>query len=96
MPGEQGDPFYGNPLTFGDRLSREYGQDRFGWGESLHATLKSRFGLLKDKCWLPRKAEVEIEFAIAFAGIHALRLERERRMGLSNGSVAAPVAAVAA
>ena len=82
LPGEQGDPFYGNPLTFTDRLAHEYGQDRFGWNESLHQTLKARFGLLKDKCWMRRRAEVEIEFATAFAGIHALRLERQRRLDL--------------
>lgn len=83
---EDADPFWGNPLTFHDPLARAYGEDRFGWNESLHSTLNSRFGLLKTRCWLRRLAQVEAEFASAFIGIHALLLERARRAGLATAS----------
>lgn len=75
-----GDPAVGNSLTFNDGIAREYGKDRFGWGESVHATLERRFGLLKQKSWMRSKTEVETEFAIAASAISVLLLERERRV----------------
>lgn len=33
---DQADLTLGNPLTFDDELSREYGEDRYGFGESVH------------------------------------------------------------
>jgi hypothetical protein len=79
--GERNDPALGNPLTFNDKLSREYGQDRYGFGESVHATIERRFGLLKDKSWMRDITEVETEFAIAASAISVLLLERAARSG---------------
>jgi hypothetical protein len=72
------DPAVGNSLTFHDPLAREYGKDRFGWNESIHATLARRFGLLK-QTWMRSKTQVETEFAIAASAINVLLLEREAR-----------------
>jgi len=77
--GEDSDPSVGNPLTFNDPLSRVYGKDRFGFGESVHATIERRFGLLKDKSWMRDITQVEIEFAIAATAISVLLLERQAR-----------------
>lgn len=79
LPGDDGESYFGNPLTFNDPLAREYGQDRFGWGESFHSTLASRFGLLRGRSWFRRKTQVETEFAIAFSAIHALTLGARRQ-----------------
>lgn len=79
----------GNSLTFHDPLSHEYGQDRFGWGESVHATLERRFGLLKDRSVMRSKTEVETEFAIAASGISLLLLERARRKELAEAAAEA-------
>jgi hypothetical protein len=73
------DPSLGNPLTFNDRLSQEYGRDRFGFGESVHASLESRFGLLKDRSFMRTITEVKTEFAMATSTISALLLEREQQ-----------------
>lgn len=70
------DPSIGNSLTFNDGLSKEYGKDRFGFGESVHATIERRFGLLQDKSWTRDITEAETEFAIAFSAISVLLLER--------------------
>jgi hypothetical protein len=85
LPGDEGKFYFGNPLTFNDPLAKEYGQDRFGWGESFHSTLASRFGLLRGRAWFRRKTQVETEFAIAFSAIHALTLERARRQEQDDG-----------
>lgn len=77
-----------DPLTFNDPLAREYGQDRFGWGESFHSTLASRFGLLRRRAWFRRRTQVETEFAIAFSAIHALTLERARRQSKTTAQPA--------
>jgi PAS domain-containing protein len=77
--GDEADPTIGNPLTFNNILSAEYGKDRFGFGESIHATIERRFGLLKDKSWLRNITEVKTEFAIAFSAVSVLLLERDAR-----------------
>ena len=51
-------------------------RDRYGFGESVHATMERRFGLLKDKSWSRSLTEVETEFAIAASAISVLLLER--------------------
>jgi hypothetical protein len=76
---DEADPTIGNALTFNNLLSREYGNDRFGFGESIHATLEQRFGLLQDKSWMRDIEQVKTEFAIAFSGISVLLLERHAR-----------------
>jgi hypothetical protein len=81
-----GDPSVGNSLTFNDPLAREYGQDRFGWNESIHATLMRRFGLLKQS-WMRSKTQVETEFAIAASAISVLLLERARKQAEAASGV---------
>jgi hypothetical protein len=73
------DPMIGNSLTFNDPLALEYGRDRFGFGESVHATINRRFGLLQDKSPMRDIVEVETEFAVAFSVVSVLLLEREAR-----------------
>jgi hypothetical protein len=77
--GDTPDPLIGNSLTFNDPLSREYGQDRYGFNESIHATMERRFGLLQDRSWMRDIEEVKTEFAIAFSAISVLLLERDAR-----------------
>jgi hypothetical protein len=97
MPGEISDhSYFGNPLTFNDKVGQAYGDGRFSWGESFHATMSKRFGLLKENCWLRRKAEVETEFAIAFSAIHSLVMERQRRLAKPPPATAPPPQARAA
>lgn len=74
----EADPAIGSSLTFHDPISYAYGRGRFGWGESVHATLERRFGLLKQRSWMRSKTEVETEFAIAASAISVLLLERAR------------------
>jgi hypothetical protein len=76
---DEADLTVGNPLVFDNSLSREYGKDRFGFGESIHATIERRFGLLKDASWMRDITEVKTEFAIAFSVISVLLLERDAR-----------------
>jgi hypothetical protein len=75
----QADLTLGNPLTFNDELSRAYGEDRYGFGESVHATMKRRFGLLKDASWMRDITQVKTEFAITASAISVLLLERDAR-----------------
>jgi hypothetical protein len=68
-----------NSATFNDELSREYGDDRYGFGESVNVTMLRRFGLLKDASWMRDVTEVKTEFAIAASAISVLLLERDAR-----------------
>jgi hypothetical protein len=88
---DKADPSIGNSLTYNDALSKVYGQDRFGWGESIHATLRKRFGLLKDKSWMRDITEVKTEFAIAGSAISVLLLERNARKNAPPLPLAPPV-----
>lgn len=95
--GQAGDPAIGNSLTFNDHLAREYGQDRFGFGESVHQTIERRFGLLKDRSWMRSITQVETEFAIVGSAISALLLEREaRRVEVERELAAAEATEIAA
>jgi hypothetical protein len=85
--GDTPDYALGNSLTFNDPISKVYGEDRFGWNESLHSTLKSRFGLLEDDSSMRDITEVRTEFAITGAAISVLLLERARR---ANVPIAPP------
>lgn len=88
--GQPADPAIGNPLHYFDPLARELGKDRFGWGESLHATLMRRFGLLKPRSFMRSACEVETQFAIATSAISVLLLERAARLQTSApGALAA-------
>lgn len=87
--GQPADPAIGNPLHYFDPLARELGKDRFGWGESLHATLMRRFGLLKPRSFMRSGCEVETQFAIATSAISVLLLERAARRGESQRALPA-------
>lgn len=86
------DPAVGNSLTFNDKLAEEYGCDRFGWNESIHATLHRRFGLL-NQSWMRSKIQVETEFAIAGSAISILLLERARLKQVATDQKALELAA---
>ena len=95
------DPAIGNSLTFHDPISRKYGCGRFGWGESVHATIERRFGLLRQASRNRSILEVETEFAITGSVISVLLLERQAQrdgvetevsgsQGTGAGETAAP------
>ena len=69
----------GNPLTFYDRLSAQYGSARFGHQEGFHGALVTRFGLLKDKSWHRDRRQAERDVLQVFCGMHALAMEQRRR-----------------
>ncbi|HET9396714.1 MAG TPA: hypothetical protein VFO36_11700, partial [Nitrospiraceae bacterium] len=87
---DQADWTLGNSLTFNSKLSKAYGQDRFGWGESFHATVRRRFGLLKDKSWMRDITEVKTEFAIASCAISTLLLQRQADQQATASSPRSP------
>jgi hypothetical protein len=93
LRGNEADLTLGNSLTFNDPLALEYGKDRFGFGESIHATLLSRFGLLEEDSRMRDLTEVKTEFAIAFMAISVLLLERASRQAEAEKVV--PLAAPA-
>jgi hypothetical protein len=69
----------GNPLTYYDRLSAEYGSARFGHQEGFHGALVTRFGLLKEKSWYRDRRQAERDVLQVFCGMHALAMEQRRR-----------------
>jgi hypothetical protein len=78
---------FGNPLTFHDPLSKEYGVSRFSGQEGAFGSqFTQRFRLLKDKRWFYRQTQVNLEVAIVITITHALSLERYRRKGLGAGA----------
>jgi hypothetical protein len=72
-------------------LALEYGRDRFGFGESVHATINRRFGLLQDKSPMRDIVEVETEFAVAFSVVSVLLLEREARRQADENVTPLPI-----
>lgn len=76
---EKPDLLMGNPLTFNDPISGEYGRRRFGHNEGFHGALVSRFGLIKDKRWFRRLDEAKIATAMTFCVMHVVALEQRRR-----------------
>lgn len=76
----------GNPLTFNDKLAKQYGSPRFHGQEGVFGSqLTQRFQLLKGKRWFYRQSQVDLEVAMVITITHALRLERWRRMH-ANGA----------
>lgn len=72
----------GNPLTFDDRLSAQYGKARFSGQEGAFGSqFTQRFGLVKNKRWFYRQSQVDFEVSAVITITHALSLERWRRMG---------------
>ena len=78
-PNERPDYYMGNSLTFNDPLAAEHGRRRFGHNEGFHGTLATRFGLIKDKRWFRRQAQVRTEFAIVGTAMHLIAMEQRRR-----------------
>jgi hypothetical protein len=88
-PSERGaaDFDFGNPLTFNDPLSKEYGLARFNGQEGAFGSqFTQRWKLLKSKRWFYRQTQVDLEVAAVVTITHALSLERWRRAGLSPGA----------
>jgi hypothetical protein len=81
LPGEEymTDWRVGNPLTYEDPLSKQYGSARFGHNEGLHGTLVTRFGLLKEKAWYRDRRHAERDLLQVFCAMHALAKEQRRR-----------------
>jgi len=69
----------GNPLTYHDPLSAEYGTARFGHQEGFHGALVTRFGLLKEKSWYRDRRQAERDVLQVFCAIHAIAMEQRRR-----------------
>lgn len=85
MPGEQdlADWAFGNPLTYHDPVSTDYGWQRFpGQEGAFGSQLTQRFELLKGKRWFRRQSQVKLETSMVICITHALSLERYRRMDL--------------
>jgi hypothetical protein len=80
QPGEEdrADWTFGDRLTYNDKLSRAYGDKRFGHHEGLHGALESRFGLIKHKRWFRRRDTALLEVLIVFCIIHTLSIEQRR------------------
>lgn len=77
---------FGNPLTFHDPLSKEYGVSRFSGQEGAFASqFTQRFRLLKDKRWFYRQTQVNLEVATVITITHALSLEGYRRKSKGKG-----------
>ena len=78
----EADLAFGNPLSFNDSLSAEYGRRRFNGQEGAFGSqFTQRFKLLKSKRWFYRQSQVDLEVAAVITITHALSLERWRRMG---------------
>ncbi len=81
---------FGNPLTFHDALSKEYGCQRFNGQEGAFGSqFTQRWKLLKSKRWFYRQTQVDLEVAAVVTITHALSLERWRRAGMRVGATGA-------
>jgi len=69
----------GNPLTFHDLLSEQYGSARFGQNEGFHGALVTRFGLLRGKSWYRDARQAERDVLQVFCVMHVLAMEQRRR-----------------
>lgn len=97
LPGEEQriDWRFGNPLTFHDPLSNQFGKARFGHGEGFHGHLVTRFGLLKGKSWHRRREQAELDCLIIFSFMHALAMEQRQRAKRPAPAASAPPGSVA-
>jgi hypothetical protein len=80
----------GNPLTFHDPLSAQYGSARFGQNEGFHGALVTRFGLLRGKSWYRDSRAAERDVFQVFSIMHALAMEQRRRAAKQD-AVPAPL-----
>lgn len=92
-PNEDPDYLFGNPLTYDNRLSAEFGRKRFGHCEGLYGTLSNRFGLNKGKRWFRSVHDARADVGIVFAIIHAVAIEQRLR---KRADLAPPGLALAA
>jgi hypothetical protein len=78
---------FGNPLTFHDSLSAEYGRGRFNGQEGAFGSqFTQRWKLLKSKRWFYRQTQVNLEVAAIVTITHALSLMRWERMSEGTGA----------
>ncbi len=78
---------FGNPLTFHDPLSKEYGQARFNGQEGAFGSqFTQRWKLLKSKRWFYRQSQVNLEVSAIITITHALSLEQLRRKKAGEAS----------
>jgi hypothetical protein len=82
----------GNPLTYNDKLSDQYGSARFGQHEGWHGALVSRFGLLKDKAWYRDARDAERDLLQVFCVMHSLAMEQRRRAASAGTRPSTPLA----
>jgi hypothetical protein len=85
------DLLMGNPLTFNDAVSEQYGNRRFGHNEGLHGALSSRFGLIEGKRWFRRADQACLAVAMTVCVMHSVAIEQRQRARSSG--VAPPLAA---
>jgi hypothetical protein len=77
---DEADFAFGNPLTFNDTLSAEYGHHRFtGQEGAFGSQFTQRFNLLRGKRWFYRQFQVDLEVSAVITLTHVLSLERWRR-----------------
>lgn len=81
----------GNPLTFNDALSKQYGNARFGHNEGFHGALVTRFGLLREKAWYRSGRAAERDLLQVFCTMHALAMEQRRRAVSEDAKPSAPL-----
>lgn len=86
------DYLMGNPLTFNDPVSAQYGNRRFGHNEGLHGALCTRFGLIDGKRWFRRGDQGRTAVAMTMCVMHAVALAQRRRARAAQAQ-APPLAA---
>lgn len=86
--GEDRDWSFGNFLTHGDDIAKQFGDARHSFQEGFYGSqLTRRFNALM-KRWIRRKTQAEIDIGISLCVLNAISL-RERRRKLANASSAA-------
>lgn len=80
VPMNRIDYLFGNPLTYDDPISKQYGTGRWSYNEGFYGQLVSRFNLLKGKRWIRFAEQVELETSMTFAIMHAVTLEQRARV----------------
>jgi hypothetical protein len=75
---EEPDYLLGNPLTFDDLLSKQFGNGRFGHNEGFFGTLWKRFSL-GEKRWYHTIYQAQAELGMIYSIIHVSAMEQRRR-----------------
>jgi hypothetical protein len=92
-PDEDPDYLLGNPLTFDNPLSGEFGRRRMGHCEGLYGTFATRWKLNKGKRWLRSIHDVRADVGMVFSIIHVLTMEQRRLKALAPPGAPLPLAA---